>query len=103
MILLGALWVTSSAGSAWAQMRPLPANAKRATLTGYQDRIVALGGEQRRLAPGAIIFDTSNRTILPNFLPAQADVLYTIDPSGAVMRIYILTPQERARLDQAKR
>ena len=101
--MLGAVVVALSAGSAWAQMRTLPANAKRATLTGHQDRMVALGGEQRRLAPGAVIFDTSNRTILPNFLPAQADVVYTTDPSGAVMRIYILTPQERTRLDQTKR
>ncbi|MCC6535597.1 MAG: hypothetical protein IT531_23855 [Burkholderiales bacterium] len=89
--------------AAWAQLRSLPTNAKRATLGGYQNPFVLLGGEQRRLAPGALIYDTHNRTILPGYLPASADVVYTLDGSGAVLRIYLLTAQEQQRLDQAKR
>jgi hypothetical protein len=90
-------------GAAWAQLRTLPANAKRAQLTGYQNPFVILSGEARRLAPGAVIFDTDNRTITPGFLPASADVVYTVDNSGSVMRIYLLTVQERQRLDAAAR
>ena len=101
--LLAAVLMASMAGAAWAQLRTLPTNAKRAVLTGYSDRIVTIGGERYRLAPGAVIFDTSNRTILPNFLPERADVVYTTDGTGAVMRIYLLTPEEQQRLDQAKR
>ena len=86
-----------------AQLRTLPANAKRAELSGYQNPFVLLGGEQRRLAPGAVIFDTNNRTITPGFLPVRADVLYTIDQAGSVTRIYLLTPQEQERLDAVKR
>jgi len=101
--LLLAAWLTLDAGYAWSQLRTLPANGKRAELTAYQNPFVVLGGETRRMAPGAVIFDTNNRTITPGFLPAKADVVYTIDQTGTVMRIYLLTPQESQRLDAAKR
>lgn len=88
---------------AWAQFRTLPVKAKRATLNGYQNPFVLLGNQQLRLAPGAIIYDTNNRTIVPLALPPQADVVFTTDPTGAVSRIYLLTPQEIQTLDQARR
>ena len=93
----------------WAQtnpMRTLPANGKRAILTQYydRDRVVVLDGEPRRLAPGAVIYDTNNRTILPGFLPASADVVYTSENlTGFVSRIYLLTPREQQLLNEAKR
>ena len=101
--LLAAAALAWVAGSVWAQLRTLPANGKRAALTAYQNPFVVLGGEQRRLAPGAVIYDTNNRMILPGYLPATADVVYTTDNTGSVMRIYLLTPQEQQRLDAAKR
>jgi hypothetical protein len=103
--ILLALLVCLAVEPAWSQSpsRILPANGQRAMLTGYSDRVVAFGREQRRLAPGAVIYDTNNRTILPGFLPQEADVVYTTDNTGAVLRIYLLTPQEQQRLDQAKR
>ena len=101
-LILG-IGLALDAGLAYSQLRTLPANAKRAELTGYQSPFVVIGGETRRLAPGAVIFDTNNRTITPGFLPARADVVYTIDQTGSVMRIYLLTAQEQQRLDAAKR
>ncbi len=101
--LLAGASLAYAAADANAQIRSLPANAKRAELTGYQNPYVVLGGEARRLAPGARIFDANNRTITPGFLPAQADVVYTLDAAGSVMRIYLLTEQERQRLDAARR
>jgi len=88
---------------AWAQFRALPANAKRAVLSAYQNPFVMLGNERRRLAPGVVIFDTNNRTIVRGALPAKADVLFTTDNTGLVLRIYLLTAQERQKLDQARR
>ena len=101
--LLAAAGLALASGLAWPQLRMLPGDAKRAELTGYQNPVVILGGEARRLAPGALIFDTHNRTITPGFLPARADVVYTLDQAGSVRRIYLLTPQEIQRLDAAKR
>lgn len=102
-VLLAAVLLAASLQPAWSQLRMIPANGKRANLTGYDNPFVILGGEKRRLAPGAVIFDTNNRMILPGYLPASADVVYTTDMSGSVMRIYLLTPHEQQRLDAAKR
>ncbi|MPZ42791.1 MAG: hypothetical protein GEV05_05165 [Betaproteobacteria bacterium] len=101
-LILG-IWLALDPGQAYSQLRTLPANAKRAELTGYQSPFVVIGGEVRRLAPGAVIFDINNRTITPGFLPAKADVVYTIDQTGSVMRIYLLNAQEQQRLDAARR
>ena len=101
--LFAALLVAGSLQPVWAQLRFIPPAGKRALLTGYENPFVVLGDEKRRLAPGAVIFDTHNRTILPGYLPASADVVYTTDNTGSVMRIYLLTPHEQKRLDEAKR
>lgn len=101
--LLTAVLLAALSAPAWSQLRTIPANAKRTTLTGYENPFVVLGGEKKRLAPGAVIFDVHNRMILPGYLPPEADVVYTIDPTGLVMRIYLLTPYEIKRLNDAKR
>jgi hypothetical protein len=93
----------TAADVAWAQLRSLPPKAKRAILQGYQNPVVFLGNEQLRLAPGAVIYDTNNRTIVPVSLPAPADVVFTTDQAGAVTRIYLLTPQEIQQLNQSRR
>ena len=101
--ILVAAMVLVDTSPAWAQLRTLPAKAKRALLSGYQNPFVILGNERLRLAPGALIYDTNNRTIVPVALPAAADVVFTTDNTGAVMRIYLLTTQESQQLDQARR
>ena len=91
------------AGTVHAQLRSLPAHAKRAT-AGQQQALpyVDLGGKVVRLAPGGVIYDQNNRTIVHGALPPGADVVFTTDLNGDVARIYILTPQERAQLNQQK-
>ena len=91
------------AGVAHAQLRTLPANAKRATVGQPQQLpYVDLGGKVVRLAPGGVIYDQHNRSIVHGALPPGADVAFTIDMHGDIARIYILTPHEQARLDQKK-
>ena len=51
-----------------------------------------------RLAPGALIYDQNNRTIVLSNLPQGADVVYAKDAAGNLTRIYILTDLEKARL-----
>lgn len=102
--LLAAVVLTAASLPAWSQLRTIPPTGKRATLAGYENPFVVLSGEKVRLAPGAVIFDTNNRMILPGYIPAgRTDVVYTTDQTGQVMRIYILTPQEIQRLNETRR
>ncbi|MBX3663255.1 MAG: hypothetical protein KF804_12460 [Burkholderiales bacterium] len=100
MLLLAFL---AFSGAAWAQ-RALPAEAKRAT-TGERQMLplVQLGNEVRRLAPGGVIIDANNRSITHNQLPPGSEVLYQLDRNGEVLRLVILTAEERARIDSAKK
>jgi hypothetical protein len=87
--------------SAYAQLvqRHLPANGERARTGAAQPLpLVQVGGKVLRLAPGGVIFDQQNRTVVHAHLPAGADVLYTKDSNGDVHRIYVLTSEEQARL-----
>lgn len=85
------------------QIRFLPEKGKRGT-TGASQPLpkIVIGREMLDLAPGGLIFDTNNRTILQNSLPVGADVWYQINNDGQIQRIYILRPEEQARLNQAK-
>ena len=102
--LLAALMLVSglSAPALGQVQRLLPANGKLGALVGQQHQypLVQIDRKVLRLAPGGVIVDRENRFILPAYLPARADVLYTVDGQGDVTRIVILTPQELARLRQ---
>ena len=82
-------------------LRLLPPTARRGTVQGgLQLPFVTLNDKIVRLTPGAAIYDQSNRTIVHGQIPARKlDAVYTIDPQGQVSRIYILKPDERARLE----
>jgi hypothetical protein len=89
---------------AYAQVRTVPANAKRARVGAqYPLPFVELGGKQVKLAPGAVIYDTDNRTVIHAALPQGAEVAFTTDMQGDVARIYLLTPAEQTQLDQRRR
>ncbi len=89
---------------AHAQLRTLPAAGKRATIGQQQYPLpyIDLGGAKVKLAPGGIIFDENNRTIVHNALPPGSNVVFTTDVNGDIGRIYILTPQEQAQFVQKR-
>jgi hypothetical protein len=89
--------------NSYAQLRLLPQNGKRG-VTGepLPLPLVAIGRDTLRMAPGGLIFDGHNRTIVHGNLPVGADVWYQLNNGGEVQRIYILTPYEQSRLDQKK-
>jgi hypothetical protein len=94
----GTAWISESA----AQLRVLPKNGKRGVTGAAQPMpAVVIGREKLKLAPGGVIFDTNNRTIVHSGLPVGADVWYQLNNGGEIQRIYILTPFEQSRLDQA--
>ena len=100
LILLVFFWAGTGAAQ---QIRQLPVNGKRG-VTGASLQLpqVIISRETRNLAPGGLIFDTHNRTIVHGSLPVGADVWYQLNSGGQIQRIYILRPDEQARLDQAK-
>ena len=85
------------AAAAFAQVRTIPGDAKRARMSPVQEQIVVLDGKRQMLAPGVRIRDAQNRIIVPNALPANSLVRYRRDSSGAINEVWILTPDEAAR------
>src|SRR5688572_20245261 len=97
-LLLLALWLSMAALTGHAQIihqRFLPANGERGTTGAPQDYPgVQINKRLMRIAPGARIYDQSNRTLVHGHLPPGAEVLYAKDQTGDILRIYILTEQE---------
>ena len=99
--LLAAVFLTCTAG-AGAQLRTIPADAKRAALSHVQGMTVEIDGTRTELASGAQIRDANNMIVLPVALPAGVLVKYLPDAQGQVWRVWILSPQEAAQPDPKK-
>lgn len=85
-----------------AQVRSIPADAKRGEIRHLQAMQVEISGERVTLAPGVQIRDASNRLILPLALPSGAAVKYVLDTEGLPWRVWILTPEEIAARDPVR-
>ena len=108
LLLLLALFTAAAAApeasAQFIQQRFLPTNGERGTLGAPQDfPMVQIDKNVLRLAPGARIYDQSNRTIVHGHIPSGAEILFAREQSGYINRIYILTEREIASLKQAKR
>jgi hypothetical protein len=101
-ILLATLLLACAAGAAQAQLRTIPENAKRATISHIQGMTVEMDGKRTELAAGAQIRDANNMIVLPTALPHGVLVRYLPDLHGQVWRIWILSPQEAAQPDPKK-
>ena len=100
-VLAFLLGLAASAGVE-AQLRSIPAQAKRGEMQHLQDMYVAINGRRMRLASGAQIRDESNRIVLPTTVRPGVLVKYTADAQGDVFRVWILSPQEAAQRDLRK-
>ena len=89
--------------TAIAQVRQIPDSAKRGSIVHIQDSIVEIDGNRLRLSPGAQIRSRDNLFIVPMSLPTGAPVKYTLDGSGQIHRVWVLTPQEAAAPDKSPR
>ena len=101
-LLFAGLLALAAATAARAQLRTIPVDAKRATMSHVQGMTVEMDGKRTDLAPGAQIRDVNNMVVLPTALPAGTRVKYTLDLHGKVWRIWILSPQEAAQPDPKK-
>jgi hypothetical protein len=104
-LLLLVFYLFSASGAVDAQVgRLLPANGERGR-TGESQPLpnVKIGRAVLRLAPGGVIYDQQNRSIVHANLPPNVDVLYTRNQGGEIQRMYILNDVDKASLEQAGR
>ena len=86
--------------SAYGQLRSIPDNAKRATLSHLREMQLVLNGDQVGLAAGAQIRGANNLIIMPAQLPPYSLVKYQLDGAGLLSRVWVLTAEEAARPDK---
>jgi hypothetical protein len=101
-IVLAAVLFAFASSAALAQLRTIPADAKRGTMSHVQGMTVELDGRKTELAPGAQIRDVNNRIILPTTLPSGSLIKFMPDVQGRVWRVWILSQQEAAQPDPKK-
>ena len=101
-ILLATMLFSLAASAAQAQLRTIPADAKRATMSHVQGMTVELDGKKTDLAAGAQIRDADNMIVLPAALPSGSLVKFMPDAQGHVWRVWILSLQEAAQPDPKK-
>ena len=97
-LLAAAALVTSV--TARAQLRTIPADAKRATMSHVEGMTVELDGKKMLLAAGAQIRDDRNMIVVPTMMPRGVLVKYQVDTQGMIWRAWILSPQEAAQADK---
>jgi len=82
---------------AHAQLRTLPAEAKRGQIRHVQEMIVQIDGTAARLSAGAQVRDAHNRILLPEAIPPDSLVKYTVNGQGEISAVWILTSHEAAQ------
>jgi hypothetical protein len=95
--LLAAAVTLCLATAALAQLRTLPAQARRGEIRHLQEMIVQIDGKLARLARGAQIRDAHNRILLPVAIPPGSVVKYTLNAQGEIAAVWILTEQEAGK------
>jgi hypothetical protein len=92
--------VLAAPAAVLAQVRRIPDSAYRGSIVHVQDTIVEVNGQPMRLSPGAQIRSRDNLFIVPMSLPPGALVKYTLDGTGQIHRVWVLTPEEAAAPDK---
>jgi hypothetical protein len=96
------LCIALASGAAQAQLRTIPADAKRATMSHIEGMTVEVDGKRALLAAGAQIRDDRNMIVVPAAVPRGVLVKYQLDLQGLIGRVWILSPQEAAQRDPVK-
>jgi hypothetical protein len=83
--------------------RTLPTDVQRGRLVITQAPEVRIDGREDRLSPGARIRNTSNLLLLSGEVADRPlPVLYRRDTHGLIHEVWVLSPEEVARLDSAE-
>lgn len=83
--------------------RNFPQAAQRGELTAHQYPYYTIDKKTRRLAVGGKIYNQHNMIIMPVSLQGQkAEVMYSLDTSGSLSAIWLLTATEAAKYPRPK-
>ena len=97
VLLLAVLTATSLPVAAQMQ-RNFPATALRGELRVMQPPEAVLNNRPARLAPGSRIRGADNMLVMSGAVVGTPLLVhYTLDPSGLVLDVWVLTPAEAAR------
>jgi hypothetical protein len=99
-VTLATVWATCAfAQPALAQVpRTFPANALRGEIVITQPPELLLNQQPARLAPGGRIRAANNMLALSGTLVGQRLLVhYTVDASGGIFEVWVLTPAEAER------
>ncbi len=89
------LLVALATAPAQAQIRPIPANAKVATLKLGVFPDAVLNGKALKLGPGTRIYNQNNTIVVPStMLGVTTVVAYVTGSLGEVVSVWILTDAE---------
>ena len=91
--LLVAIALVASIGDAWAA-RTFPVNSRQVKISEATDDAIVADGRQLHLAPGVLIFTTTNATVVRGALPAGVIARVQVDLNGDVRRIWLLADDE---------
>jgi len=97
LLATAALALVLAATAASAQVRSIPAEAKRGVMRNLQDLAVEINGRPTLIAPGAQIRDATNLIVVPAMVPSGSLVKFTLDPQGQLTGVWILTAEEAAQ------
>ena len=98
VLALAAALLLASPAAAQVQ-RNFPQTALRGAIVFGTAPEIAVNGQLARLAPAARIRDGNNMAVMPSALyGGKFLVHYTIDTSGLVKDVWILTPAEAAKV-----
>ncbi len=76
--------------------RAFPVDARPGQLQGVEYPLVRIDGKVLQLAPGSVVYDQNNLSVVGAMLPQSAPVYYRLDSQGQVRNIWIMTPEEQA-------
>ncbi len=80
-------------GSAWAA-RQFPQNSRQVMVTAVADDAIVADGDNYHVAPGVLVFNTVNTTVVRSQLSPGTIVRIQTDLNGDVRRIWILADDE---------
>jgi len=85
----------TAAPVALAQMRTIPQDAVRGTMSPSSGMNVVLDGREVALGAGAVIRNQNNLIIVASALARSSTVRYTRDAQGRIERVWVLSDAEK--------